>query len=489
MDKQMENRPLKVEKIGGTSMADTKAVLNNVLLRSKAPEELYNRIVVVSAYAGVTDKLLEQKKTGEPGVYALFASAETGASWEKALDRVAEEMLTLNQKIFGDCADRRTADSFVRERVEGIRSCLIDLRRLCSYGHFHLDEHMLTVREMLSALGEAHSANNTALLLRQHGVNACFIDMTGWRDETQPTLDERIQSSLGAVDLSSELPIVTGYAHCREGLMRNFDRGYTEVTFSRIAVLLQASEAIIHKEFHLSSADPKIVGVEKVQKIGKTNYDVADQLSNMGMEAVHPRAAKGLRQAGIPLRVKNTFDPTDAGTEISGDYVSTTPRTEIVTGLRDVFAFEFFEQDMVGVKGYDAAILEALKRHNVRIVSKTSNANTITHYLAGPLKAVKRAAAQLEENYPTAVVTARKVSIISVIGSDLRVAGLTKTAVVALTDGGVEILGLHQLMRNVDVQFVIQEDDFERAITLLHAQLIEKADVRDGARTIGRQAA
>ena len=79
--------------------------------------------------------------------------------------------------------------------------------------------------------------------------------------------------------------------------------------------------------------------------------------------------------------------------------------------------------------------------------------------------------------------------IISVIGSDLRVAGLTKTAVVALTDGGVEILGLHQLMRNVDVQFVIQEDDFERAITLLHAQLIEKADVRDGARTIGRQAA
>lgn len=160
-----------------------------------------------------------------------------------------------------------------------------------------------------------------------------------------------------------------------------------------------------------------------------------------------------------------------------------------MTGLRDVFAFEFFEQDMVGVKGYDAAILEALKRHNVRIVSKTSNANTITHYLAGPLKAVKRAAAQLEENYPTAVVTARKVSIISVIGSDLRVAGLTKTAVVALTDGGVEILGLHQLMRNVDVQFVIQEDDFERAITLLHAQLIEKADVRDGARTIGRQAA
>ena len=67
--------------------------------------------------------------------------------------------------------------------------------------------------------------------------------------------------------------------------------------------MTEAREAVIHKEFHLCSADPKTVGLDKVRVIGRTNYDVADQLSNMGMEAIHPRAAKGLRQAGIPLRV------------------------------------------------------------------------------------------------------------------------------------------------------------------------------------------
>jgi len=470
------NRPICVEKIGGTSITDSEAVLNNVLVRRDREGDLYNRIVVVSAYAGVTNMLLEHKETGEPGVYALFASAETDWSWGEALNRVAERMQAINYDIFGPHADRQTADSFVRERIEGVRNCLLDLQRLCSYGHFRLDAHLTTVREMLSAIGEAHSAHNTMLLLRQRGVNATFIDLTGWRDDTQPTLDERITGAFDSIDASSELPIVTGYAHCRDGLMRGYDRGYTEVTFSRIAVLMNADEAIIHKEFHLSSADPKIVGENKVRKIGRTNYDVADQLSNMGMEAVHPRAAKGLRQAGIRLRIKNTFDPGDPGTEISGDYISEIPRTEIVTGLRSVIALEFFEQDMVGVKGYDAAILEALKRHNVRIVSKTSNANTITHYLAGSLKAVKRAVAQLEENYPSADIQARKVAIVSAIGSDLDVAGLTKNAVAALADARVEILGLHQLMRNVDIQFVIREDDYEDAVRALHAQLVERAD-------------
>ncbi|NIV40530.1 MAG: aspartate kinase, partial [Anaerolineae bacterium] len=52
-----------------------------------------------------------------------------------------------------------------------------------------------------------------------------------------------------------------------------------------------------------------VVGEENIVAIGRTNYDVADQLANLGMEAIHPRAAKGLRQNDIPLRIKNTFEP------------------------------------------------------------------------------------------------------------------------------------------------------------------------------------
>lgn len=487
MNEQVQ-RQHTVEKIGGTSMADTESVLNNIFLGRREGADLYQRIFVVSAYAGMTDKLLRHKKTGDPGVHALFAGSESDWAWGDALSNVCDDMLKINAEIFGDHADRRIADQFVRERIEGVRSCLLDLHRLCTFGHFSLSEHMDTVREMLSALGEAHSAHNTSLLLQQHGVNACFIDLTNWRDHEQLGLDEKIVRMLSDVDLETNLPIVTGYGHSKEGSVAQYGRGYTEVIFSRIAVLTGAREAIIHKEFHLSSGDPNLIGEDKVVKIGRTNYDVADQLSNMGMEAIHPSAAKGLRQAQIPLRIKNTFDPEDAGTIISGDYTSERSRTEIVTGLRSVFCLEFFEQDMVRVNGYDSAILEALKRHRLRIITKTSNANTIAHYIEGPMTSVKRVTVELRERFESATITVRKVAIVSAIGSDLEVEGLTARAVTALSEAGVTLLGVHQLIRNVDILFIVAEDDFEPSIKALHKSLVEEHDALPAGKKATRAA-
>lgn len=463
-----------VEKVGGTSMSDPDSVLRNVFIAGRKGADIYNRVFVVSAYSGITDKLLEAKKSGEPGVHALFASTESDWAWGDAISEVSSDMRAINARIFGDHPDRQVADRFVRERIEGVRNCLLDLHRLCSYGHFSLNEHLDTVREMLAALGEAHSAHNSGLLLRQHGVNAVFVDLTGWREDSNLDLDERILKAMSGIDLSNTLPVVTGYAHTRDGIIQSYGRGYSEVTLSRVAVLTKAREAIIHKEFHLSSGDPLLVGKNRVRKIERTNYDVADQLSNMGMEAIHPRAAKGLRQAAIPLRIKNTFDPSDDGSVIRSDYRSSTPQAEIITGMRGVFALEFFEQDMVGVKGYDAAILDTLKRHRVRVITKTSNANTIVHYLAGSLKAVRRVLNDLRESFESAQVTTRKVAIVSAIGSDLNVAGLTALAVGALADAGVEVLGVHQLIRNVDILFILAEEDYEKAVIALHGRLIER---------------
>ena len=462
-----------VEKVGGTSMVDTAALLENVLIGGRKPEEMYGRIFVVSAYAGITNGLLEDKHNNAPGIYALFTNADSEWAWGDAISDVADKMLEINASIFEDVGQRATADQFVRERIEGVRSCLIDLHRLCSYGHFSLPEHLQTVRELLASLGEAHSAHNTSLVLNSMGVNARFIDLTGWRDDSQLTLEERIRVAFHDLDLESVLPIVTGYAHCRNGVVSQYGRGYSEVTMSRIAVLTGACEAVIHKEFHLSSADPGIVGKDRVRTIGQTNYDVADQLSNLGMEAIHPGAAKGLRQAGIPLRIRNTFDANDAGTVIKGDYTSGSPRTEIITGIRNVYALQFFEQDMVGVKGYDATILSTLKRHAVRVVTKSSNANTIIHYLAGSAKAIKRVISELNDVFETASISTRKVAIVSAIGSDLNLQGLTAKAVSALSSASIEILGVHQLLRDVDIMFVVEDADYLRSIKALHKVLIE----------------
>ncbi|WP_375256974.1 aspartate kinase [Citreimonas sp.] len=460
-----------VEKIGGTSMSRVTELLQP-LFRVDNPD--YNRIFVVSAFGGITDLLLEHKKTGEAGVYAHFADETEDHGWHGALSRVEAAMREAQEAVLDHPADRAEARDFLRERIEGARSCLIDLQRLCSYGHFRLSEHMGKTRELLSGLGEAHSAFVTTALLRRHNVDARLIDLSGWRDDREMTLEERILDGLADVDFSKEMPIVTGYAQCSEGLMAEFDRGYSEVTFSQIAALTGAREAIIHKEFHLSSADPKLVGAENVRKLGHTNYDVADQLANMGMEAIHPTAAKALRQAEVALRVTNAFEPEDPGTLID-EAPAEQGVAEMVTGL-ETYAVELFEQDMVGVKGYDAATLDLLKRHNIRIVSKVTNANTITHYVDAPLSRVREFEKDLGKRYPNAEINVRATAIASVIGRDLRGLHVLERGLGALREATIDVISAHQTTRTVDAQFVISRDDFEKTVKVLHDTFMGRAD-------------
>ncbi|MER9076524.1 aspartate kinase [Mesorhizobium sp. M0904] len=476
-----------MEKIGGTSISDVAAV-ENVLVAGRKGSALYNRIFVISAYSGMTDRLLEQKKTGADGVYTLFARAGSRSAWVEAIAETHQEMRSINAEIFRGTSQKLVADDFVSERIKGVRSCLLDLERLCSYGHFRREEHLNTVREILAAQGEAHSAHNTALLLRGLGVEAIFVDMTGWREEAEMSLDARIERALSVIDLGKQLPIVTGYSICPGGMVRVYGRGYTEVTFARIAALTGAREAIIHKEFHLSTADPKIVGINRVHVVGRTNYEVADQLSNLQLEAIHSVVSKELRRANIPLRVKNTFDPQNGGTLITRDYVSDSPQAEIIAGLRGVHALEFFEPEMVGVANYDAAILKTLKRQDVRVFMKASNANTIMHYLAATPEAIALVVKALQGDFPTANIATRKVGIVSAIGSALNSQGITAIAAQALADACIEVLGVHQLMSNVDIIFIIDELYFDDAVRALHGTLIEHSPLRLAAQRSPRVA-
>lgn len=463
-----------VEKIGGTSMSDYRSVRDNIIFKPTQPHSLYQRIFVVSAYGGMTDKLLEHKKTGDAGVYALFAYDRQQNHWLPALEEVRAAMLEINHSLFDAGELRDQADAFLIERLKEAQECLEDLYRLCQHGHFSISEHLATVREMLASIGEAHSAWNTAHLLKRDGVNAVFVDLTGWNSPSQMSLDERIVDAFKGIDLNKELPIATGYAHSETGLMSTFDRGYSEMTFSRIAVLTEAREAVIHKEFHLSSADPRLVGETKAVPIGRTNYDVADQLANLGMEAIHPKAAKGLRQSNISLRVKNTFEPDHTGTLITGDYISDAPCVEIIAGCRGVFAVEIFDQEMAGdIDKFDMAILKALNQFNVHIIAKDINANTITHYLAINLKILKRVMQVLQERFEGAEITQRKVAIVSAIGSDMKTTGMLAKAVKAIAEQDVNVLAMHQSMRQVDMQFVVDEEDYEKAICSLHKELVE----------------
>lgn len=470
-----------VEKIGGTSMSRFPELVETLFV-DDAGQPVYERIFVVSAYGGMTDLLLEHKHSGEPGVFSLFSEGDDADAWQDRLADVGRRMCEVNASFFTDSSIlREQADRFVLERLADVRQCLADVQRICSFGPFALDSYLERVRELLSSMGEAHSAHNAAMLLKSRGIQARFVDLTGWRDSRSPTLDERIRLGLDGIDLARELPIVTGYAQCAEGLVKRYARGYTEITMSRIAALTGPDEAVIHKEYHLSSADPKIVGDASLP-IGRTNYDVADQLANLGMEAIHPGAANMLRKCGIPLRIKHAFQPDHSGTLIDCGYKSSNPRVEIIAGRRGLTAFELFDQDMIGQQmDFETKMIEALKRFNLRSIGKDLNANSITHYVACTLRTAKRLTEVLATTFPDAVVESRKVAFVCAVGTDLDMSGILARCAAALADAGIPVLSASQPLRGVDARFVVDDEYYALAVKALHASVIRLSETVDRA--------
>ncbi|MGF1733850.1 aspartate kinase [Photobacterium satsumensis] len=458
-----------VEKIGGTSMTAFDAVLDNIILLPKDP---YNRVFVVSAYGGMTDALLECKKNRKPGVYQLIAKRDD--KWEDALSYVESCMLLTNDNMFADPVSRIRADKFIRLRISEARSCISSILETCQYGQFSLRHYLPQIREFLSSIGEAHSAYNTALKLKTMGINAKFVDLSGWAEQQSKTLDEAICEAFADIDVSQELPIVTGYAYCKEGLMQTYDRGYSEMTFSRVAAITQADLAVIHKEYHLSSADPRLVGPEKVLPIGRTNYDVADQLANLGMEAIHPNAAAGLRESGIELQIKNTFEPEHKGTLISSVYRPETDKIEIIAGKQKVFALHVFDQAMVGkVDNVSYELMELISDAHVSLIGKEMNANSMTYYLGGSSESLNNVLYQAEKRYPKALITGRMVALISAIGSRIDTNKALAQGAISLMNNGVTPIAIHSSMRNVNVQFVVSDNEYQQAISALHCEFFE----------------
>jgi len=456
---------LTVEKIGGTSMSQFGDVIKNIIIGKREKGDYYNRIFVVSAYNNVTNWLLEHKKTKEPGVYVKFLNHE---DYNKALDELLEKLIRINRGFKDLGLDQEVADNFIRDRINQTKHYLHNLDNVMATGYMNRQDILLAAREILASVGEAHSAFNSVNILQNMGINALYVDLCGFDDPEYLTIDQRIHKAFQGIDFSKVLPIATGYTKGTEGIMREFDRGYSEVTFSKIAVEVKADEAVIHKEFHLSSADPNLVGIEKSIPVGYTNYNVADQLADIGMEAIHPKASKPLELNGINIRIKNTFEPDHPGTLITRDYICKESKVEIVSGTDKVTAITIYDPLMVGQVGFDYYLMEIYTRYEISYILKSTNANTITTVVwdSDISEALLR---ELKSRYQ--MVDVKPVAIVCAIGTNIAKPGILVKAAKALSDNNINIEAMSQTITQVNMQFVINRSDYKKAIIALNDSL------------------
>ncbi|MDD2401329.1 MAG: aspartate kinase [Clostridia bacterium] len=456
---------LTVEKIGGTSMTKFKDVLQNIVHFPNEKEFRYGRVFVVSAYGGVTNILLEDKKTKEPGIYSRFVLQQ---NYEASISELLEKLKKLNESYVSEGLNLKEANEFIIERINQTKIYLKSMSKVISSGYVNENDIFLAARELLASIGEANSAYNMVNILNNNKIRAELVDLTGFHDPCNLTIDERIKKCFSDVDYKNNIVVATGYTRGTEGIMREFDRGYSEITFSKIAVLLKADEAIIHKEFHLSSADPNVVGLENTVVVGNTNYDVADQLADVGMEALHPKASKPLERANINLRIKNTFEPLHPGTLITKDYVGKESKIEMITGSEKVVVVEIYDSSMVGQVGFDLKLMKIFEKHDISYIMKTTNANSISVVIWEDL--ISEVLVD-ELNNIFEAVTIDKVAIVCMIGSNIAQPGVLAKVANILAGNEINVHCVSQSLRQVNMQFVIDREMYDKAVKCLNSGL------------------
>ncbi|MGM0446278.1 MAG: aspartate kinase [Bacillota bacterium] len=458
---------LTVEKIGGTSMVKYEDVLNNIIRDPKSEDFSYNRVFIVSAYAKVTDLLLEDKKNLKPGIYKSFINNED--IYKQKLDDLLDYLIEINKTFEYLGLDLDEANQFIKKRIKHTKKYLDSMEEILSSGYIKEENIFSAAREILASIGEAHSAFNSANILSNRGINTKFVDLTGFYDRSQLTMEERIKEMFEGINLKDKIIIVPGYTKDKGGLVTKYDRGYSEITFSRVATYLKAEQAIIHKEHHLSSADPELVGKKKAVPVGKTNYDVADQLADIGMEAIHPKASKPLELSGIKLVVKNTFEPDHPGTIITKDYVVKDSKIEIIAGSKKLVVIEIHDTSMVGEVGFDYEIMKLFKKYNISYVMKATNANSISQVI-WEKDLTDGLIDELKDKYKS--IKIKKIAMVCLIGSNISKPNILAKAARVLGENDININCVSISLSQVNIQFVIDRANYKKSVVLLNDNLM-----------------
>ena len=102
------------------------------------------------------------------------------------------------------------------------------------------------------------------------------------------------------------------------------------------------------------------------------------------------------------------------------------------------------------------------------------NVSNVTFPVPEKSKMLEECVDQLQKDFPNADIRMVKLGIVSVIGSNMRIPGFLARAAAALYEAEINVHALDQTLRQVNIQFMVERQDFETAQKVLHCEFVEK---------------
>ncbi len=457
---------MKILKFGGTSVAAPDRVRSVVEIVAAARAE-GPVAVVVSAFGGVTDELL-----------AAARAAETG-------DTSFRDRLAALEARHRDAATELASDADREALTADLAEVHEELVRLLD-GVCRLHEASPRTLDRVSGVGERVSAKCVAAALRAAGIGADAVDARDLirTDDTfgnarvcEDATQERIRAHFDDV---KNIQVVTGFvASTQDGLDTTLGRGGSDYTAAILGAALDAVEVEIWTDVDgVLSADPRVVRDAVLAE--RLSYDELMELSHFGAKVVYPPSVRPTRTRGIPLRIRNTFNPKGRGTLVTGDAEPIADDTPIVRGIASVPRVTLLRLEgagMIGVPGIAMRLFGALARRDVSVIliSQASSEHSICFAVAPEV--AERAASAVDEEFGPErraglvdeLVMESDLSVVAAVGAGMRErSGVSGRLFGVLGKHGVNVRAIAQGSSELNISLVVAAADEARTIRAIH---------------------
>ncbi len=332
----------------------------------------------------------------------------------------------------------------------------------------------------LVSFGERLSVRLMAATLTKTGIEAKSFDafdigfLTDSRfgnAELQKESYSKIASTLGSqIKGYPFTPVVTGFiAKDKDGRITTLGRSGSDLTASVLGAALKVKEIQVWKDVDgLLTTDPRIV--KNAHKVSHISFIEASELAYFGAKVLHPLSIQPAMAHGIPVRVKNSYNPTHPGTLITAETHPATSLVKAITCKHDITLVDVTSSRMIGQSGFLARIFNIFKEHKISIDMLASSEISVSLTL-DPHYDIKEALPELAEIALTAV--SNKKAIISLIGDVSRSNEILKIASSTLHDHGIAVQMISQGASKVNIGLVINDEQANEAIQALHAAFFD----------------
>lgn len=339
-----------VVKFGGTSVGTPQRMREVMQIVADGQR----KIVVLSALSGTTNALVELTKCLYQADIAAF---------KKQLNQLGEHYQGFIRELFTDEKIRAQAHDLAKSHMQFIAS---------------FSKDMFTVHEerAILAQGELLSTAFFNLLCQQEGHAARLLpalDFMRINNDREPDLYFiRINLERLLADHPDIQYFITQGYICRNafGEVDNLSRGGSDYTASLIGATVNAPEIQIWSDIDgMHNNDPRVV--ERTFPIEQLSFDEAAELAYFGAKVLHPSSIRPVQEKGIPVRLKNTWDPAATGTLISHDSV---PQSVKAVAAKDgITAIKIKSGHMLMAYGFLRSVFEVFELYKTPIDMVTTS--------------------------------------------------------------------------------------------------------------------